>query len=366
MYQVDNKISSDNELVQIFWGGVRRYWDNFIKDYHIWTKPKNISFVYFFVMGAGSGGNAGNIVSGLTESGIQFPSTQNTTEGGRGGNAGAIYQSFWPAYLVPEILYVKPGFAGGGGESKIWGQPTSGIQAGVMGEASIISPFIMNQYAGTGQALSVRNFMIYAQGGEQPTNIQTNASVGFNPIDQFGISLLRFGDLGVSGSYSPSTPATNIAAYMTQGDIPNYELGIGQPNAMNTGGAGGGAASQVFMTAGSGASVILNGAFSSSPYAINNKLPGGASGYLSDGENGAHGIGQELINTNISKLLSNYPICFTGGAGGGASVSGNGGDGGKGGPGCGGGGGGASWGPAGSRSGKGGDGGPGLIAIICV
>lgn len=73
-----------------------------------WVKPQGASFVWFTLIGAGGGGG-----------GIQDVSSF----GGTGGGSGAVTNCMMPAFLIPDILQVRVGRGGAGGDPNSSGIP---------------------------------------------------------------------------------------------------------------------------------------------------------------------------------------------------------------------------------------------------
>lgn len=81
--------------------------DNF-QPYYV---PANASFLWVFVQGPGSGGAGGQSGASGTSRG-----------GGGSGGAGSFSSYIIPAFLLPRVLYVRPGKGGDGGAAGLAGQ----------------------------------------------------------------------------------------------------------------------------------------------------------------------------------------------------------------------------------------------------
>jgi hypothetical protein len=65
--------------------------------WQVWEKPRGCSMVNMFVLGAGAGGGNG---------------ANANTGGGGGGGSGALVRGTFPAVLLPNRIYVRPGLGG--------------------------------------------------------------------------------------------------------------------------------------------------------------------------------------------------------------------------------------------------------------
>lgn len=287
---------------------------NPINGYTPWRVPKNASFVYVLCVGGGSGGGAG--ASG---------GTGTSRTGGASGSRGAAAKMIIPAFLLPRVIYVQPGWGGSGGaltfqgsdtlSSHITDTPSPTNQANIIIQSGALSS---NASAIGGQAGTT-----VAANGQQAEPIATNL---LQPMGGLAI-WAAFGDVTDTGSNS------SIGA-------------VGQ-----SGTFGGAATKGLVMTeGGAGGSVSVgNVAFAGGGVTGAGKVQsivGGVAGGATGGDGGPG-------------LNSFWPMVFTGGAGGGGGTT-QGGAGGQGGYGCGGGGGGG-----GTTGGVGGPGGPGFIIIVC-
>jgi len=296
---------NDNSLRnQVFYANGSNGWQ-------IWNKPPNCNLINFFLLGGGAGGQGGNI------------NAASTRNGGAGGGSSSVTYVTFPAFAVPDNLYILVGSGGNGGAS-----------GGVRGDAGTLS------YVCT---------------------IPDTSSV-------FNI-LMRSGS-AVAGA----TTTTTAGAAITAADILLAEAAFVSSYAGQTGGAGGvssGAATSVtptgiMVTAGAGgagcSSVGTLGTSAGIVGILDFPTISGGTNTASAGATanpGNHGFStrKNFIGPNFK-----YPMFFTGGAGGGAAsnATGVGGRGGDGQYGCGGGGGGAG---GNSTAGVGGRGGDGLVII---
>ena len=71
--------------------------------WQIWTKPRGARFLQIFCLGSGAGGGGG------------YAATANTGAGGGGGGASGFSRGFFPAFLIPDTLYISVGIGGAGG-----------------------------------------------------------------------------------------------------------------------------------------------------------------------------------------------------------------------------------------------------------
>lgn len=269
----------------------------------IWNKPMNTSFVMFTVIGGGGGGGGGQSGSGIGRT------------GGSGGGTGGFTTLLLPLLILPDTLYISVGAGGDGGA------PNGN---GIGGRSTFVSTQ-PNAQAG--------NTIIAANGGGAGlVNGVAGAgatayAVGNGIVTLWGIGIFNAGANGGAGG-------------STAGG--NGSVGSGF---IATGGAGGGGASSAG-AAGNGGSINFNDVMPA--------ILGGSAGGTNSGQSG---IARGLFFNGTSNRA---PMCFTGGAGGGAFATGVAGNGGNASYGSGGGGGGA--GVTGGRGGRGGD---GLVIITC-
>ena len=266
-----------------------------------WTKPAGCSWVYFLMVGAGAGGGG--------------PANGATTVGGGGGASGTITRLLLPATLLPDILYVYPGFGGAG---------STGGFAAAGGESSWIS------IAANSTAQNRIMFSFGATGGSG-TGSAGGAQVALTSASGIWMNVGLFtsiaGQNGVTGAASANTNGSNVT--------------FGASGLFITGGAGGGN--------GTGNGGDITGA------GLMPTISGGA------GTTGAVGGNGLRRGQNIAPGFKLFPLLFSGGSGGGGHTTGPAGAGGNGSYGCGGGGGGGC--SVSGTAGAGGRGGDGLILI---
>jgi hypothetical protein len=311
-------IPSNTDSTKIFYAQGATAWQT-------WEKPRNAKFIQIFCLGGGASGGSG--VRGTNGS---------TRAGAGGGGSGGIARALYPAFLLPDTLYIQVG-AGGAF--------IQGTATGTTGNAGGISYVSMSP---TTTAISViaQSSTATSLGGASTAAATTNAGGAAATI--WTTTSAPFTSLGVLNLVAGV--AGGISTNANTGVIVNVQaLGTN----IVTGGGGGGGNNQ--STAGSfsataGASVL------SASVILVNTVPGGLTGSLiGTGNPGGNGYG------------SLSPLCGTGGAGGSGQASGSfsGGNGGNAAYGCGGGGGGAATITTGI-GGSGGKGGDGLVIITTI
>ena len=270
-----------------------------------WIKPRGKSQVKIICLGAGAGGGGG--FSGAAAS---------ARGGGGGGGGGAVNVGFFPAFMLPDILFCYPGLGGTGGLAA----------AGNVGQASAV--------------LTVPDV-------NWPVASRVLVSGGANAGGGGAGSAAAAGVLGTAAGAATSAPMHSLGQFQstapaaaTAGGAQTGVAGaaVALSTAYTCGGAGGG---------GTTSADFAGGGFTATGWMIT--LPGGAAGSNRGSD------GYELTPGGV---YSPVALGFAPGTGGGSSNAGAGGAGGNAGPGCGGGGGGA-----GVTGGKGGDGGHGIIVI---
>jgi len=291
------------------------YYGSSSSNWQVWTKPANVSFVYMYVIGAGGAGGGGRTGS------------INSGGGGGGGASSAISVALYPAFLLPDILYINVGIGSSGATAG------TGAASGALSYVSIqpnTSP--INILAQSGNAA--------AGGGGGGTNTGTGAGVA--------------GTAGTVWTYT-NYPLTNM------GMVTSIAGQNGAAGGGNTPSAGGSITPTLPVTGGGGGGGVSVGGSPLNGGNINGSgfLPAISGGTLSTsgvGGSGNHGF-MGIKPTTESYM--NLPTMYTGAGGGGAAgnPSGtNGGVGGNGSYGSGGGGGGASYAGTGGTGGRGGDG----------
>lgn len=270
-------------------------------NWQTWSKPRNAKMIEIFCLGGGGGG--GNPQVGAS-----------ARVGGAGGGSAGIVRGIIPAFLLPDILFILVGKGGVG--------PSTVSTAGGTGGIS----YIALQPSISEQTLICKSSTAGATGGSG-TNTTAGAAATISIV-----SLSAFGNLGLFTAIAGVNGSNGGANTPTQG---SSQAALGTN--LTTGGAGGGGKNASAFSAG--------GNITSASAILTTQVNGG----VTAGQNGADGYG------------TLQPFCGTGGAGGGAIITGTGGRGGNGWYGCGGGGVGG-----GSITTKAGDGGDGLIIITVL
>jgi len=255
-----------------------------------WQKPRKCNFIWMMCMGGGSAGGGG----GTPTSGIQA------------GGTGAITRALFPANVLPDVLFVRPGPGGTGGVPPL-GSGGNGNRSWVtISPTSSLTPPAMNTVCVSGTSAAV--------GASSGTN-----GVGETAATVSAAALLSLGTFISTGGIS-SAGAVTVTPF---GAVP-----------LCVGGNGG----TVNISAGSSIASVNLGTFQTPA------LSGGAQNTGANGDNG---------------IFSWKPFYSLGGAGGGSNSAGAGGRGGNGAYGSGGGGGGGGS----TAGGRGGNGGDGLVII---
>ena len=294
----------------------------------LWSKPAGCNFVKIMCIGGGGGGGGGGVAA----------TPSSATNPGGGGASGAITHGIWPAFMIPDQLYVKAGYGGQGGYKPPSRTATSVGDAGGRSFVSII-PFVYPEtsVSGTQVLISAPGGAGSSLGASTAGSTGAGGTVGTNLQNIIGTSgVLRYWP-STGGSYQGSA-STTVADKNAGTDGTNYSI--------VSGGAGGG---QINNSAGLAVPYDGGKDYSYEYEIISTALGGTASTITINATNGQNG-----------RFVYKPYMLGVGGGGGGASVMGYGGNGGNGGIGCGGGGAGA-----GQYSGiqYGGNGGPGLVII---
>lgn len=272
-------------------------------NWQTWNKPRGAKMLQIFCLGAGASGGNGFVGTG-------------NAGGGGGGGSSAYTRGIFPAFLLPNTLYIQ---VGQNSSSNINGISSIALVPSTNAQTLLIqSSANANGYAVPGVAGTV---LAGGNGGQQ--GLATNATL--SAFGNLGIFNSIAGINGSAGGTITPTAGSNQAA-----------LGTG----LFTAGAGGGGKTS--------SSSATGGNITAATAILTNQVNGGST----DGANGGSGYG----------LFQ--PFCGTGGAGGAGKLgtTGAGGIGGNGWYGSGGGGGGA-----GSVSGGvGGKGGDGLVIITVI
>jgi hypothetical protein len=272
-----------------------------------WNRPHGCSFIFVLSQAPGGGGGGG------------FTGAAGTARGGGGGGAsGAMTTLLMPAFMVPDVLYLRPGNGGSGG-----GAGGSGIAGTVQYLARTPSTNNQDWFLGISGA-GGGNPGTGAAGGTAGTAAATTTTRALAGI---AITSVMGGQAGAAGGAQTGAAGGSITT-------PSTAL------SPCTGGAGGGGTPIANTNFAGGAITGLG------PWPT---IPGG----LAAGGAGNYGFRHNV--QLIESAFRSFPFLTSGGSGGGTNgAAGTGGRGGDGGWGSGGGGGGA--GVTGGAGGKGGDG----------
>jgi len=290
--------------------------------WQVWQKPNNVNFIYFYVIGAGGAGGGGR--TGAVNSG----------GGGGGGGSSSVSVGLFPAFMLPDILYVQVGLG------------VSGATAGA-GAASGDLSYVSVQPNTNALHVVMKSGDSPAGGGGGGTNTGTGAGVGGTAGAAWTYTNFPYGKVGMITSVAGQTGGaggSNVPA-----DAPNITPILGV-----TAGTGGGSNNAGGTTQGLPGNITGSGFLPT--------ISGGTSN-VADNVARAGKFGFMGIKPGTESYM-NLPMVFTGGSGGGAggNTGYSGGTGGNGSYGSGGGGGGASYSSTGGSGGRGGD---GLVLISC-
>lgn len=280
-----------------------------LNSYYTWTKPQGCTFVNMILIGGGGGGASGGTGTTLSRS------------GGKGGGSSAVTTATFPAWTLPDTLYVQVGVGGEGGSN-----PTSTtLVTGSQGQLSYVALY----------PTSSAEYIIIKSGNAAPGGGGSTYTGG-----------------GIAGTAFTSTYLSNLGLVSSTVGIAGANGGLGgtvpgigtsvTPSFITCPGAGGGSTNTNISQRTNGGAIVST-AF----------IPEVPSGSLTT-PNGGNGSYTSIFN---QLGLNHEPTIFTGGAGG-AAISGSGGNGGNGSFGSGGGGGGG-----GNIGGNGGRGGNGIVVI---
>lgn len=284
-------------------------------EWQVWNKPSNIKFINIFMLGGGAGGSGG------------FASVGAIRGGGAGGGSSSVVNALFPAYMLPDTLYIQVGKGGKGSLGTPTGSSSNPLAAenGSLSYISILPNNLTHN-------LVLVSGNVPATGGNNQT-----AGVGgtaFNFLQAiYSVGGIIHAVAGVNGG----TSFTNAVG-----------SSINITNVPVSGGAGGGAANSTANLSGG----------SINQFSFLPRILGGFS--TGSTINGNNGYNSKILQNNIS---SSNILLFTGGAGGGGFYTGTGGRGGDGAFGCGGGGGGAGFSSSPFSGGTGGNGGDGIVII---
>lgn len=168
--------------------------------WQVWNKPRGCKMVAAMCVGGGGGGGGGCTNTS------NFGTLWNGA-GGPGGGAGGMALGMWPAFFLPDVLYINIGAGGSGG--------TNGIFSATNGMAG------QTASAGWPTRISI---------------VPTTATVEVNLLMARGGG----GGGGASGSAQSVAGSGGIA---TSSDCPLGQIGTFQRNVMSSGSLGGTAAS---------------------------------------------------------------------------------------------------------------------------
>lgn len=198
---------------------------NLSPNWQTWIKPKNAKMVYIMCVGAGGGGGGGR---GYSDGGA------TVRGGGAGGTSGIVTTATYPASLLPDILYIKPGLGGSGGTGGVGTSAANVVSptAGNAGESSIVAMTTLN---------TPTNIVCISAGGKGGSaGAQANVS-SITPVPSITTTATTNAFYMATGQFS-STAASlggigSGTAGVTGGDIAALST------TLVTGGGGGGAAS---------------------------------------------------------------------------------------------------------------------------
>ena len=165
--------------------------------FQTWNKPPGISFVNIICVGGAGGGGGGT---------ARRPGT--TTIGATGGATGAMTTVTLPAFLIPDILYILPGYGGQGGTGGLSGSAGGIGTSGTSGTPSYVCYY---PNTGSGYVLSIANgggAGLFGGGGNGSSAAGAAAASTAYPTAQIGLRNSFSGQ-----SYLASTGATVTAIY---------------------------------------------------------------------------------------------------------------------------------------------------------
>ena len=291
--------------------------------WQVWHKPNDINFIQFYVIGSGGAGAGGR--TGAVNSG----------GGGGGGGSSSISIGVFPAFLLPDVLYVQVG------------KGITGSTAGVGAASGELSYVSISPDISSTTNIVMQSGDSPAGGGGGGTNTGTGAGAAGSAGAAWTFTNYAYGKLGMITSVVGQ--AGGAGGANTPANAPNIT-----PALPVTGGSGGGSNNA------GGTSQGLPGNITGSGFLPT--ITGGTSNVADNVSRGGKAGFMGLKPGTESYM--NLPMMFTGGSGGGAggNTGYSGGTGGDGSFGSGGGGGGASYSSIGGSGGRGGD---GLVIISC-
>ena len=303
MLDLQHLIGTTQGDLQVFGGSASALGNG----WKVWNKPRGIGMVAIHVTGAG--GNGGNGAVGAVSA---------AASGGGGGSGGSTY-IIYPAFLLPDRLYISVGYGGSAAGARVSVAPDTTaanalVTAAAGGNAGNASGATGGTAGATANAASVASMPLGFIAG-MAAAIAGNAGSGGVVGAPGAKPIPSGGEWTVSGNSGGGVPAIGVV-----------------------GNAGGGVNTPTFL-----ASIVPNSA--------------GGSTTTTPGVHGGNGL--DALYPDLM-----YPICGGGGGSSHGSATGAGlfgGNGGAGGTGCGGGGGGGCL--TGGTAGVGGRGGDGRVVI---
>lgn len=320
MYDITNILANSNNT-QIF------YPVSGSNNWQTWQKPPTAKLIEIFCLGGGGGGGAGGDAGGAG----------SNSAGGAGGAGAGYVKAIFPAYLLPDTLYIRAGTGGRGGITTS-GQPgqVSFVSIGPTGSTALYYPILVASsltVAGGGGGTST--------GNNAPNAAAVASGATTTAVAPFLSTAIFTATAGVAGALQNTTG-----------------VGVSQTalaTSLVTAGANGGS----YGLPGTGGSIL------SASILLTQTVPGTPP---------TPNSGSALQAPPGYGLL--YPFCGTGGAGGGCGSANGGGvsidsgsNGSNGWYGCGGGGGGCGGinrFATGPKRGRGGNGGDGLVMITVI
>jgi hypothetical protein len=173
-----------------------------------WVKPQGASFVWFTLIGAGGGSQAGD-----------------GSNGTGGSGSGAVTNCMVPAFLIPDVLRVVVGLGGAGGAS-------SGASGTAGGQTSIV----YQAKDSTGYTL------LSANGGGAGTSGGAGSGASAMTANYFSCMGFFQSVAGQSGAFSPTSVSASSTTFLSGGASPNggtVSVNYGYPtSATNSGDPG--------------------------------------------------------------------------------------------------------------------------------
>ena len=277
--------------------------------WQVWRKTPNASTVVIFCLGGGGGGGGGESDAGI-----------NTKNGGGGGGSASYTTATFPAYLLPDELFINVGSGGTGGLSN-----ANSLDSATLSYVSI------NSNSKIPQDCVCVSGTVTAKGG-LGASLTTGGAGGTIATPSMAYFLKLSTYYAVAGMNGANGTVNGIGVSVT-----------GLVSAVTCPGAGGG-----------------GGAAGTGGFAGGTVTGQGLCNYIIAPGSGITGANGTNGNDGVFMMK---PFCTLGGSGGGGSGANGGGKGGNGSFGSGGGGGGGGTSPGGGAGGNGGD---GLVIIVQV